>query len=245
MQTLIGFGIAALVAALVRKMRFPGRESFPAILLCPLLALVPAGVFFAVSAATPVHLVIPRYLTVTAPGSALTWALLTSYIDSRVLRQIFCVGLVGITLFEAYSSPLSRQHELNFKQAHAFVNANVAKDEGTVPVLVCSAFIESDHTTELGNSDGENPLYSQVSYYPIHAPLVFLPMDLNDETIRVAGQTVLAAAQKHQRFIFVVPPSSYPTLQWLDNYTQGAFTAQILEEFDEILVVEFRPVAAD
>lgn len=243
MQTLIGFGIAALVAALMRKIRFPGRESFPTILLCPLLALVPAGVFFAVSAATPVHLVIPRYLTVTAPGSALTWALLTTYIDSRVLRQMFCVGLVGVTLFEAYSSPLSRRHELNFKQAHAFVNANIAKDEGSVPVLVCSAFIESDHTTELGNSDGENPLYSQVSYYPIHAPLVFLPMDLNDETIRVAGQTVLEAAQRHKRFIFVVPPSSYPTLQWLGNYAQGAFTAQILGEFEEILVVEFRPVA--
>ena len=245
MQTLIGFGIAALVAALVRKIRFPGRESFPAILLCPLLALVPAGVFFAVSAATPVHLVIPRYLTVTAPGSALTWALLTTYIDSRALRQIFCVGLVGITLFEAYSSPLSRHHELNFKQAHAFVNANIAKDEGSVPVLVCSAFIESDHTTELGNSNGENPLYSQVSYYPIHAPLGFLPMDLNDETIRVAGQTVLASAQRHQRFIFVVPPSSYPTLQWLGNYAQGAFTAEILGEFEEILVVEFRPVAGN
>jgi len=243
MQTLIGFGIAALVAALMRKIKFPARECFPAILLCPLLALVPAGVFFAVSAATPVHLVIPRYLTVTAPGSALTWALLTSYIDSRVLRQIFCAGLVGITLFEAYSSPLSRQHELNFKQAHAFVNTNVAKDEGNVPVLVCSAFIESDHTTELGNSNGENPLYSQVSYYPIHAPLIMLPMDLNDETIRVASQTVLASAQQHQRFIFVVPHSSYPTLQWLGNYARGSFTAQILREFDEILVVEFRPVA--
>ena len=223
MQTLIGFGIAALGAALMRKIKFPGRESFPTILLCPLLALVPAGVFFAVSAATPVHLVIPRYLTVTAPGSALTWALLTRQIDSRGLRQIFCVGLVAVTLFEAYSSPLSRHHELNFKQAHAFVNANVAKDEGNVPVLVCSAFIESDHTTDLGNSNGENPLYSQVSYYPIRAPLVFLPMDLNDETIRVAGQTVLAAAQRRQRFIFVVPPSSYPTLQWLGNYARRIY----------------------
>ncbi|MGB8731519.1 MAG: glycosyltransferase family 39 protein, partial [Candidatus Sulfotelmatobacter sp.] len=33
MQTLIGFGIAALVAALMRKIKFPGRESFPTILL--------------------------------------------------------------------------------------------------------------------------------------------------------------------------------------------------------------------
>ncbi|MGA7167964.1 MAG: glycosyltransferase family 39 protein [Candidatus Sulfotelmatobacter sp.] len=245
MQTLIGFGVAALVAALLRKIKFPGRESFPPIMLCPLLALVPAGVFFVVSAATPVHLVIPRYLTVTAPGSALTWALLTTYIDSRVVRQIFCVGLVGLTVFEAYSSPLSRRHELNFKQAHAFVNANIAEDESSLPVLVCSAFIESDYSTALGNGDGENPLFSQIDYYPLHGSVVLLPMDLNDETIRVASQAVLAAAQRHQRFIFVVPPSSYPTLQWLDNYSRGSFAAQILGEFEEILVVEFRPVGGN
>ncbi len=245
LQTLIGFGVAALIAALVRKIKFPGRECFPAMLLCPLLALVPAGVFFAVSAATPVHLVIPRYLTVTAPGSALTWAVLLTCIDSRVLRQILCVGLVAVTMFEVYSSPVSRQHELNFKQAHAFVNENIANDGGNVPVLVCSAFIESDYTTTLGNGPGENPLLSQVDYYPLHGSAVLLPMDLNDETIRVGSQTVLAAAQRHQRFLFVVPPSSYPTLQWLDNYTRGTFAAQIIGEFGEILVVEFRPIAGN
>ena len=41
------------------------------------------------------------------------------------------------------------------------------------------------------------------------------------------------------------PPSSYPTLQWLDNYSRGSFTAQILGEFEEILVVEFRPVGGN
>jgi hypothetical protein len=245
MQTLIGFGIVALVAALMRKIKFPGRESLPAILLCPLLALVPAGVFFAVSAATPVHLVVPRYLTVTAPGSALTWALLTNYIDSALLRRIFCVGLVGITLVEAFSSPLSRRHELNFKQAHAFVNANVAKDEGTVPVLICSAFIESDFEPLPSGRTSENALVSQVSYYPVDAPWVFFPIDLNDEAMQIGSQIVLAAAQRHQRFIFVVPPSSYPTLQWLSNYSSGSFTAKVIREFDEIVVVEFRPVAGN
>ncbi len=241
MQSLIGLGIAGLVAALLRKIKFPGRESFPAILLCPLLALVPAGVFFAVRAVTQVHLVIPRYLTVTAPGSALTWALLTTFIDSRVLRQIFCVGLVGITVVEAYSSPLSRRHELNFKQAHAFVNANVANDPA--PVVISSAFIESNFEPLPADPGSENALISQVSYYPVNAQMVFLPIDLNDETIRIGSQTVLTAAQRHQRFLFVVPPSSYPTLEWLGNYTRGAFTAKILGEFDEVLVVEFRPVA--
>jgi hypothetical protein len=63
--------------------------------------------------------------------------------------------------------------------------------------------------------------------------------------MQIGSQTVLAAAQRHQRFIFVVPPSSYPTLQWLSNYSSGSFTAKLIGEFDEIVVVEFRPVAGN
>ncbi len=244
LQLLIGFAIAAFLGALVRKIKLPRSESFPAILLGPLLALVPIAVFFGAGAATPVHLVIPRYLTVIAPGSALTWAMLTSHIDSRPLRQIFCVGLVALTVFETYSSPLSRKHEINFKQAHAFVNENVANGEGEVPVLVCSAFIESDYETMPVDRNGEDPLFSQVDYYPIHAPVVMLPMDLNDESIRVASQSVSAAAQQRQRFLLVAPPGSYSTANWLANYSKGAFTVRVLGEFDSIAVVEFRPVAA-
>ena len=243
MQTLIGFIAIVFLAALVRKVNFTGRDYFPAILLCPLLALVPAGVLFGVSAVAPVHLVIPRYLTVVAPGSALTWALLTSRIESRLLRQIFCVGLVGFTVFECFSSPLSRQHELNFKQAHAFVNANVAQDEGRIPVLISSDFIESDFEPMPADRSSENALASQVSYYPVNAPLIFLPMDLNDEAMRIGKQTVMDALQHHQRFLAVAAPTSYQTIDWLTAYSRGAFTTELLGEFNEIVVVEFRPIA--
>ncbi len=242
MQTLAGFLAILFLAALVRKIKLPGRDCYPAILLCPLLALVPAGVLFAVSAATPVHLVIPRYLTVVAPGSALTWGLLTTFIDSRVLRQIFSVSLVAVTVFQCWSSPLSRQHELNFKQAHAFINANVADDKA--PVLISSAFIESEFEPLPADSTSENALVSQVSYYPVNAPVVFLPMTLNDEAMRIGRQTVLAAAQRHQRFLALAAPTSYQNIDWLANYSRGDFTAQVLRIFDEkVVVVEFRPVA--
>jgi len=240
MQTLIGFGVVVFLAALVRKVRLPGRDCFPAILLCPLLALVPAGVLFGVSAAAPVHLIIPRYFSVVAPGSALTWGLLTSRIDSRVLRQVFCVGLVAVTVYECFSSPLSRRHELNFKQADAFVNANVAKDKATV--LMCSAFIESNFEPMPTDLTSENALVSQLSYYAVDAPVVFLPMSLNDQAMQIGSQTVLAAAQQRQRFLAVAPPTSYPTLEWLASYSRGAFTARVIGDFDEIVVAEFRPV---
>ncbi len=245
LQLLVGFVITVFLAALVRKIKLPDREDYPAILLGPLLALVPIAVFFAVGAATPVHLLIPRYLTVIAPGSALTWALLVIQIDSPVLRRLFCVGLVALTVYETYSSPLSRLHEINFKRAHAIVNANIAQDggKGNVPVLVCSAFIESDYEPMPTDRGAENALFSQISYYPLHAPVVMLPMDFDDQTTRVASQAVLAAAQRGQRFLIVAPPTSYPTVKWLLDYTGDGFTNRMLGEFDQTIVVEFRPIA--
>jgi hypothetical protein len=241
-QTLIGFVATAFLAALVRKVKLPGRDCFPAILLCPLLALVPAGILYGLSVVTPLHLVVPRYFTVVAPGSALTWGLLTSRIDSRWLRQIFCVGLVAITVFECYSSPDSRKNAINFREVHEFVNATVAKDQA--PVLVCSTFVEANFEPLPTDRTSENALNSQVTYYPINAPVVFLPMSLNDEAMRIGKQTVMTALQRHQRFLVIAAPTSYETVEWLANYSTGALTARPMETFDYgVMVVEFQSVA--
>ena len=242
MQLLIGFVAAATVGALLRKIRIPARDSWPTVLVPFLLGLIPAAVLCILSAATPMNLIQPRYFVVVAPGSALIWAWLTSCIDSRIVRQIFCAGLVIVTVFEVYKSPDSRRHEINFKQAHAFVNTNVAADGA--PVLVFSAFIESDYEPLPTTPNSENALLSQIDYYPINPPWVFLPIDLNDKTMQIGREAALAAVQRHQRFLAVVPPSSYPGLDWLANFCQGAFAIRTLGVFNkEIMVVEFRPLA--
>ncbi len=242
MQLLLGFVAAAAVGALLRKLRIPGSGGWLTILLFLLLALVPAAVLCGAEAATPIHLLQPRYFLIVAPGSALIWAWLTSCIDSRMLRQIFCVALVATTVFETYGSPNSRHHALNFKGAHAFVNTYAAPDDG--PVLVFSAFIESDYEPLPTIPKSENAMLSQIDYYPLNPPWVFLPIDLNEKTMQIASQAVLAAAQRHQRFLAVVPPSSYPSLDWLANSCRGAFAVRTLAAFDRaIFVVEFRPLA--
>ena len=241
MQLLIGFIAAAAVGALLRKIKFPDRSSWPEVLLFPLLGLVPAAVLCGIEAATPIHLIQQRYFLIVAPGSALIWAWLTSCIDSRVVRQVFCVALVATTVFEAWHSPDSRLHEINFKEAHAFVNANVAP--GDAPVLVFSAFIESDSEPLPMAPKTENAMLSQIDYYPLNPPWIFLPIDLNDKTMQIGRDAVLAAAQRHQRFLAVVPPSSYPSLGWLVNYCSGAFTIRKLGDFDHnTVVMEFRPL---
>jgi hypothetical protein len=174
-------------------------------------------------------------------GSALTWGWLFAWIDSRRLRQIFCVGLVAATVFLNFKSPYKRTHEITFKRAHEFVNANVAKDEA--PVLVCSAFIESDFQPMPPNPASDNALLAQMSYYPLKASAVLLPGDLNDNTIRVASQSVQTAAQRGQRFLALAGPGSYSTLQWLAAYSSGVFAAHTIGEFDRVLVVEFVPIA--
>jgi len=242
MQLLIGFVAAAALGALLRKIRIPGRDIWPTALLFPLLGLVPATVLCGMEAATPIHLIQPRYFLIVAPGSALIWAWLTSWIDSRMVRQIFCLGLVATTVFEAYHSPDSRRHQINFKDAHAFVNANVAP--GDAPVLVFSAFIESDYEPLPAVPNSENAMLSQIDYYPLNPPWIFLPMDLNERAMQIGREAVLAAAQRHQRFLAVVAPGSYPTLDWLADYCRGAFAIRPLGAFDKkIMVVEFRPLA--
>jgi len=243
LQLLIGFVATLFVAALLRKVRLPDSDRWPTFLLFPVLGLVPAAVLSGLSGATPMNLIQPRYFLVVAPGSALIWAWLSSCIDSRTLRVILGVGLVVTTVFEAYRSPDSRRHEINFKQAHAFVNANVAADG--VPVLVFSAFIESDYEPLPTVPKTENALLSQIDYYVLNPPWIFLPIDLNEKVMQIGREAVLTAVQRHQRFLVIVPPSSYPALDWLANYCQGTFEIRTLEVFDrEIMVVEFRPIAA-
>lgn len=242
-QLMVGFIAAVFGAALLRRLRLPDGASFPSLVFGLLLALVPAGVLFALSAATPMHLILPRYLSVVAPGSALTWALLTRCIDSRLLRQIFCVSLVGVTAFEAYSSPYSSWHEVNFKQAHVLVNANIAGEEGKVPVLECSAFIESNYEPLPTDRESENALNSQIYYYPVNEPVIMLPMYINAETGRIAAELVPQAALRHQRFLLVAGLNSYETIQWLARYSSPTFTARVIGDFREIVVVEFTPTS--
>lgn len=241
LQLLIGFVAIAFLAALVRKIKLVDLDGYPKILLLPLLAVVPAAVLATLSAATPMNLIIPRYFSVVAPGSALTWAWLTGRIDSRLLRIILGAGLAVVTCIEAYSSPASRRHELTFKQANAFVNSNVGPGDG--PVLVFSAFIESDYEPLPTVPNSENALLSQIDYYQLNPPWIFLPIDLNEKTMQIGRQVTLAAAQRNQRFLAVVPPSSYPALDWLVNYSRGSFTVRSLGTFTSgTVVVEFRPL---
>jgi uncharacterized membrane protein len=238
MKLFIAFSAAISVAALARKVNLLGFNRLPGGLLSLILAVIPAAVLYVLSVATSTEVSHPRYWLVAVPGSTLLWGWFFSWIDSRPIRQVFCVGLIGVTLYLYFYSPSTRRHEISFKQIYEFVNLNVANDD--VPVLMSSGFIESSF--QKMPPPPESALVSQLSYYPVHTQVTLLPIVLNDEAIRVTRQFATAAGERHQRFLMVVVPESYPTLEWLVSYSSGVFAGRTLANFDRVLVVEFVPV---
>jgi 4-amino-4-deoxy-L-arabinose transferase-like glycosyltransferase len=240
LKFLIIYG-AVLVIAVITGMLSRKQESSMPGLLCLLLAGSPAAFLYILNALTSTHVSHQRYWLVAVPGSILVWGWLIDWIDSGFLRKIFCLGVVAVTLFRHVTSPSTGKHEISFKKAHTFVNANVAKDHA--PVLTSSAFVESKFQSMPPGP--ENALSSQLSYYPLNTQVTFLPMTMNDEAMRVGREFMFAAAQHHQRFLMIAIPQSYPTLKWLADYSSGKFAVRTLGNFDTILVVEFSPLETD
>ncbi|HUA15316.1 MAG TPA: glycosyltransferase family 39 protein [Verrucomicrobiae bacterium] len=241
-KMLVTFVAVAFLAACVRKLRLPDRASLRRLLFCLLLMFVPIAILYGISSATRTHVFIPRYCLAAVPGAMLTWGYLASRIDSRRLRQLFCIGLVTYAAISLFRYPNHASHEISFKPAFDFVNASVAQDGA--PVLVCSAFIESDYEPLPTGLDAENALVSQLTYYRVNAPVALLPISLNDQALQAGRDQVLRAAQQRQRFLALGGPASYPTLRWLANYASVAFAVREVGDFNQVVVLEFVPMSA-
>jgi Dolichyl-phosphate-mannose-protein mannosyltransferase len=236
-QLLILAGVI-LFAAVARQLMPPARVALSKLVLCVSLALVPVLCLYAISVTTSVHVFIPRYLLVAVPGIALCWGWLCSILDSRALRALFAFAFVGLCVFQAYSSPLSRRHEESWKGALAFADANSAADHA--PLLMCSPLVEGDFQP-MPAVPSESVLYSPLSYYKVSAPVVPLPRTLNAEAERQAKQFLLKAAQQHTRFLVLAPWPSLRIVDLLAYDSQSTHTYRVLGTFDNIWVVEFVP----
>jgi 4-amino-4-deoxy-L-arabinose transferase-like glycosyltransferase len=236
-QLLVLAGVI-LFAAVARQLMPTGREALSKLMLCVSLALVPILCLYAISVTTSVHVFIPRYLLVAVPGIALCWGWLCSVIDSRALRGMFCFAFVGLCVFQAYSSPISRRHEESWKAALAFADANAAADHA--PLLMCSPLVEADYQP-MPAVPSESVLYAPLSYYKVSAPVVPLPRTLNDEAERQAKQFLLKAIQERTRFLVLAPWPSLRIVDLLAYDSQSSHSYRVLGQLDEIFVVEFVP----
>jgi hypothetical protein len=224
--------------------RYPeGRPERWTILLCISLALVPALTLYGLSAATPIHVFIPRYELVAVPGIALSWALVASLIASRRLRFLCCLAIVILMASISFTSASARSHQKSWKPALAFVEKNASADNA--PVLICSGVSESDYMVmPTGSAIEDSGVLVQLSYYKLTVPVVPLPLSLNEQAMQVGSRFVQQAGHRRERFLAMAFETSYKTLDWLANNAVGTYYVHELGVFDGVKVLEFVPRAA-
>jgi uncharacterized membrane protein len=229
-----------LVAAAMRRLDWRSRPAAWPTLLCASMALIPILILYEVSVHTSIHVFVPRYRIVAAPGAALCWAFLVSRMNSRTLRLLFCMGIAGVSAYSTLSSPLARSHDYSWKQALEVVEKNAASDN--TPVLLCSDLPESDYMPlPQGAAVKDSALFAPLSYYPLSVPVVGLPRGLNDQAKQIASRFVRQTGQRHQRFLALAFMASWETLDWISDYSDPSYDMRELGTFDGVQVLEYTP----
>jgi uncharacterized membrane protein len=235
---LLVFAITTMVGTIRARSDGKTRSQIGNILFCATLALVPILILYGVSVSTSIHLFISRHRLVAVPGIALCWALFLNSFRPRMVRLLFCVAFVAATAYFACTSPTSREHGYSWKSVLDFVEKNASVDDA--PVLICSDFPESDFATMPVDSPKDSIFFAQLSYYQLTVPVVPLPRALNGEAMRVGGDFLKQAAEKHERFL-ALSFKSQPTLKWLTESAAGSHTVRNLGKYNGITVLEFVP----
>jgi len=204
--------------------------------LLPLsMAVVPVLLLFAMSKWTTMPVFINRYVLACVPGLAICWALPLRSVDSPLLRKLCCGGLVALTAITA--SQDLRFPPYSWKYALKVAEKITAEDKA--PVLMCSDHIESNYHPMSDLPATENPYLSPVSYYRLHAPIIALPRELNDDA--KARVTRFLATGPRRRFLAMAFRPSYPTLDWIIRQSGAEFEAHQVGLYDGVAVVEFVP----
>jgi 4-amino-4-deoxy-L-arabinose transferase-like glycosyltransferase len=240
--TLHGLALVLLPLMLIAaRTRQPDRQSpvdRRTVLLCLSLALVPLLILYGLSIGTSIHVFVPRYRLESVAGIALSWALLASRLNSRVLRLLFCVLVVMVTGCRYTAFPPHNTY--TWKYALQAIEKNASS--GDVPVLICSDIPEADYMPmPAGKAIEESGILPPLSYYKITVPVVALPRALNPEAMRVSSHFLQQAAVQHKRFLAAAFTESYATLDWLSTQAAARYEIRQLGDFDGVKVLEFDP----
>ena len=236
--------VGLLVAMRTGKANFAGRPDNWTILLCTSLAVAPVLILYVLSAATSIHVFIPRYQLVAVPGIALSWALVASLIDSRALRLLCSLVMVAVMASISFTSERARSHETSWKAALAFVEENASVDHA--PVLICSGVSESDGMVMPSEAAIDDSIVlTPLMYYKLTVPVVALPRSLNDEAMRVGSRFLEHATRQHERFLAMASEYSYGTLKWLSDKATATDDVHELGVVDGFKILEFVPRVPD
>lgn len=229
---------AVFIAIIVGKLVPPKHERGETIPTCLLLAVVPLLFLFIISSYTPVHIFAERYRLVALPGVALCWGLLASRLNSTIVRTIFCLGIIACT-FNEFPGTTWKSHGFSWKDALEVADASAAKTRA--PILICSGLRESTFRPMPTSDIEQSDLFAPLSYYKVHAPVVPLPRDLNQETKRQVEKFLARAVPDRERFLVLGHSESQPTTKWITSETAATYQPRELGTYDEMTVTEFVP----
>jgi hypothetical protein len=227
-----------LIAARTRQLNQQSPADRWTVLLCLSLALVPILILYGLSIGTSIHVFVPRYRLESVAGIALSWALLASRLNSRVLRLLFCAVVVTVTWYRYMVYPPHSTY--TWKYALQAIEKNASADGA--PVLICSDIPEADYMRmPTGEAIEESGVLPPISYYKITVPVVALPRALNTEAMRAGSEFLQQATQHHERFLAAAFAESYATLDWLSTQAAPGYDVRKLGNFDGVKVLEFDP----
>ena len=232
---------AVFLAAATRRLDIESKLDGIRVLLCVAIGLIPVLILYTVSVKTPLHIFVPRYRLVAVPGIALCWALLISRINSRVIRVLFCVAVVGVTAYQHFSSPESNFHGYTWKYALEAAQSNASADNA--PVLICSDLPESNFQP-MPADPKDSVMFSPLTYYKLSVPVVPLPRALNQDAVRIISGFLMDAQQRRQRFLAIGYIGSYETLHWLTDRASQSYSARVVATSEGLVVLEFTPLDA-
>jgi hypothetical protein len=232
--------VFAGLSSLAARYRRPEPTGSFEILVCLSLGLIPVLLLWGISAGTPIHMFAERHRLVAIPGLALCWALAVSRLRGPAAKRLFAGLLTFITIAAVLFSGNPGHHYDSWKQGMQAVEKFTAADHA--PVMMCSAFIESDFYPMPAESPKLHSFFAPLTYYKISSPIVPLPQDFNSETIRVASAFLQKAARDHQRFLVAAEIKSHPTVHWIEQAASETFTVRELGRYGVIEIIEFTPI---
>jgi hypothetical protein len=232
--------VLAGLASLAARYRRPGPPGSLEVFVCASLGLIPVLLLWGISAGTPIHMFAERHRLVALPGLALCWALAVSRLGGPAAKRLFTGLLTVSTIGAIVAGGNAGHHYDSWKQGMQAVEKFTAPDHA--PVMMCSAFIESDFYPMPADSPKLHSFFAPLTYYKISSPIVPLPQDFNSETVRVASEFLQKAARNHQRFLVASETKSHFTVQWIEKAASETYTVRELGRYGVIEIVQFTPI---
>lgn len=238
-----GIGLAWLLET---RLEFkPLYASRAAMSLVILWTAIPVLVNFLLSNTTSARVFVDRYLLPFTPGLALLLALGVRSVPRRQTRWGVLLSIAMSATVFCVITGQTFAHRGSWEAA--LRTAEKAAAPGRAPVFIRSEYINSAFLDWKRPDPQRRPLYSQLSYTPIDADVLPLPIHLSPEAISYLEEFCSGPLATKGRFLFMASrtPASYePFLAWFEGRLGREYKMEELEiarrgPLDHVVVFEF------